>query len=382
MAKGAYIGIGGKAAKIKKIYFGVGGKAVKVKKAYIGVNGVARLWWSLGYKLTKYGVYSNGPAGTQTCWNNNYAIFINDGSSGAKGGQAVNSSFTTTSLAAYPNLALSDMTGGKIGDYALLWSGDYTTNGGDSFNHNNTAYYWNSSLTMGAVSNAANYNYGSKCCNIGNYMLLVGGKNITGQASASYKYVRAINSSLVVSAGLSDVSEGGAYVGGSNGTYALFVGASNTTKKVIYNSSLQVQSLSITNPYTSINYHGITGNDKYIMIAGGTTDTANYLSTVNAYDQSMTKYTPNSLNVGTHYSGNQAISLDVLSAFVGGSCSGTPGRNLGVNVYDYELTKTMPEDLQWSYSNNTATAKLGEYIMQKDMTDSSTTVLNVYKLDS
>lgn len=45
MATGAYIGVSGKAAKIKKIYIGVGGKAAKVTKAYIGVGGKARLWW-------------------------------------------------------------------------------------------------------------------------------------------------------------------------------------------------------------------------------------------------------------------------------------------------------------------------------------------------
>lgn len=41
MAKGAYIGIAGKARKVKKMYIGVGGKARKVKKAYIGIGGKA-----------------------------------------------------------------------------------------------------------------------------------------------------------------------------------------------------------------------------------------------------------------------------------------------------------------------------------------------------
>lgn len=39
-----YIGIGGKAKRIKKLYVGVNGKAKRVKKAYVGVDGVARLW--------------------------------------------------------------------------------------------------------------------------------------------------------------------------------------------------------------------------------------------------------------------------------------------------------------------------------------------------
>ena len=46
MAKGEYIGVSGKAKKVKKMYVGIGGKAKKVKKAYIGVNGKAKLCWS------------------------------------------------------------------------------------------------------------------------------------------------------------------------------------------------------------------------------------------------------------------------------------------------------------------------------------------------
>lgn len=46
----AYVGVGDKARKVKKIYVGVNGVARKVKKAYVGVNGVAKLvyradWW-------------------------------------------------------------------------------------------------------------------------------------------------------------------------------------------------------------------------------------------------------------------------------------------------------------------------------------------------
>lgn len=43
---GVYIGVDGKARKIKGGYIGVDGKARKIKKGYIGVNGVARLCWS------------------------------------------------------------------------------------------------------------------------------------------------------------------------------------------------------------------------------------------------------------------------------------------------------------------------------------------------
>lgn len=42
---GFYIGVDGKARKVKGGYIGVDGKARKIKKGYIGVDGVARLCW-------------------------------------------------------------------------------------------------------------------------------------------------------------------------------------------------------------------------------------------------------------------------------------------------------------------------------------------------
>lgn len=48
MAKGAYIGVEGKARKITGGYIGVDGKARKIVKAYIGVDGKAQLFWEAG----------------------------------------------------------------------------------------------------------------------------------------------------------------------------------------------------------------------------------------------------------------------------------------------------------------------------------------------
>lgn len=43
---GVYIGVDGKARKVKGGYIGIDGVARKIKKGYIGVDGVARLCWS------------------------------------------------------------------------------------------------------------------------------------------------------------------------------------------------------------------------------------------------------------------------------------------------------------------------------------------------
>ena len=55
MTKACYVGVAGKARKVKKIYTGVANKARKVKKAYVGVGGKARLFYSADQKLSYYG---------------------------------------------------------------------------------------------------------------------------------------------------------------------------------------------------------------------------------------------------------------------------------------------------------------------------------------
>lgn len=77
MAKGMYVGVGGKARKIKKAYVGIGGKARKIKKGYVGIGGVARCFWSggeLGYygTVTPLSVGRTGLAGASV---GNYALF-------------------------------------------------------------------------------------------------------------------------------------------------------------------------------------------------------------------------------------------------------------------------------------------------------------------
>lgn len=57
MAKQVYVGIDGKARKIKKIYVGVNGIAREVKTIYVGVDNKARLCWSSGPLTAGEGVY-------------------------------------------------------------------------------------------------------------------------------------------------------------------------------------------------------------------------------------------------------------------------------------------------------------------------------------
>lgn len=55
MTKACYVGVAGKARKVKKIYTGVANKARKVKKAYVGVAGKARPFYSAEKGIFPYG---------------------------------------------------------------------------------------------------------------------------------------------------------------------------------------------------------------------------------------------------------------------------------------------------------------------------------------
>lgn len=80
MAKGEYIGVSGKAKKVKKMYVGIGGKAKKVKKAYIGVGGKAKLFWSgaEGTFLVSFGTISTGDRKYAIIDRSNLTITINE----------------------------------------------------------------------------------------------------------------------------------------------------------------------------------------------------------------------------------------------------------------------------------------------------------------
>lgn len=60
MATGWYIGVDGKARKVKAAYVGVGGKARKVKAGYVGVNGKARKFYT-GRLVLEHTLRYTGP---------------------------------------------------------------------------------------------------------------------------------------------------------------------------------------------------------------------------------------------------------------------------------------------------------------------------------
>lgn len=75
MASAMYVGVGGKAEKIKKLYVGVDGKARKVKKLYVGVNGKAQLVYIAESKFISYSGTYIAPTSTTTINGKKYNIY-------------------------------------------------------------------------------------------------------------------------------------------------------------------------------------------------------------------------------------------------------------------------------------------------------------------
>ena len=122
MTKAAYIGVDGKARKIKKGYVGVNGIARKIKKAYVGVGGVARPCWG-GGEMSYYGTItplSQARANLAATTVGDYALF--GGGSSSSVVDAYNSALarsTPTGLSqARANLAAT-----TVGRYALFGGG-------------------------------------------------------------------------------------------------------------------------------------------------------------------------------------------------------------------------------------------------------------------
>ena len=229
MTKACYVGVAGKARKVKKIYTGVADKARKVKKAYVGVGGKARLFYSAEQKLGYYGTVTalsqarNGLAATTV------------GSYGLFGGgiisfkcSAVVDAYSSSLVRSTPTAlsqARSSCGATTVGGYALFGGGiiDMTVSGYDIIN-TNTAIVdaYSSSLvrsTPTALSQARSY---IGATSVGVYALFGGGYGKGSSEGCST--VDAYSSSLVRSTPTA-LSQARGYIEATSvGVYALFGG--------------------------------------------------------------------------------------------------------------------------------------------------------------
>lgn len=253
MAKGAYIGTGGTAKKIKKIYLGVGGVAKKVKKAYIGIGGVAKIWFSsdvvLANTVAATGITnpvstSSGPTTTArdrgTVFNG-YA-FLDDGGTSSTDCKAAiyNSSLTKgTSITLPSQNCIKYM--GRLPSYAINFGGTTATP------YNARMCRFNTSLTVSQIYSGNPVNSGEynefMLSETDNYVICFGGStyddDVGGWNCDGVNW--SINNSLTInktSLAVGDTSNTGSYTTAcSFGDKAIWLNAYNSTKSklVVFN---------------------------------------------------------------------------------------------------------------------------------------------------
>ena len=89
-----YIGIGGKAKKIKGIYLGVGGVAKSVKKAYVGIGGKAKLWYVSGPPISYNSTISKGVSANRYSYTGRVGNYLYVGSRTSNSRYAYDTSLT------------------------------------------------------------------------------------------------------------------------------------------------------------------------------------------------------------------------------------------------------------------------------------------------
>ncbi len=386
MAKKIYIGVGDVARNVKKIYIGVDGIARRVKKAYIGIGGVARPILSNG--LEYYGTISGLSATRHSLAATSigdYALFGGGSGGSSKAVDAYNKSLTRSTLEALSAGRMS-LAATSIGDYALFGGGhNYveTTDGGYTKAFSTVDAY-NKSLTRSTPTALSVARTNLAATSIGDYALFGGGYTCTTDLNLFAIYsntVDAYNKSLTRSTPTALRFKGESLAATSIGDYALFggghiyahgeYGSYETSTVDAYNKSLTrstLEDLSVARrnlDATSIGDYALFGGGyNLVETTDGRIDKP--LSTVDAYDKSLTRSTPTALSVAR--TNLAATSIGDYALFGGGhNYVDNPDdwdmKPLStVDAYDKSLTRSTPTALSDGRTNLAATS-IGDYAL-------------------
>lgn len=362
MAKGIYIGVSGKARKVKRLYVGVGSKARKVKKMYIGVGGKARLCYSAelekvgtatALRVARYALSSARVSG--------HVLFaggaVEDESYVMKRYvpssvvDAYNASLTRSSPT---NLSASRayMGAASVGGYALFAGG--ITNGPtalapqipssvvDAYNASLTRTSATKLATSGSINEVGLV--GVVGGSIGNHAIFAGGAQPNSDGDyGETAYCSVYDASLTrtsniklstarycaLSASVGDhVLFAGGHVGYSSDIYG-YTNTSGTTTVEAFDSSLTLT-------------HVETLSDKAFGSQGvsfkGYALFPTWKGVVNAYNSSLTRTTLSTLKFSRNYSG--ATAVGDYAIFAGGYDYSNSTSTNAVEAFDASLTKT------------------------------------------
>ena len=369
MAKGAWIGVGGKARKIKNMYIGIGGKARKIKKAWIGVGGKARLFFSSEATYTKYTGTISGLNLTSihtAVSNGNYAFFRGSSYNDKEDRTFINVTAYNASLtkksptAPYFN---DDRRGTCLGQNSKY----IVVNGGRR--DRNMTYFskymdcYDASLTKTLMSSAAGRVEYHVSDTIGDNILFVGGS--TGSGNTGTSAVIGYNSSLTSISGIASLSTARYRFTfhGRVGNYAVFAGGqsggNSKTNVDGYNASL-TRTAGTALP-TAIDCNSINNccNSSYMICTRGYWNSASADCTTYAINSSLTVSSP-AKPTYTPYEGTGASTPDCAVIISGYKSTGV-GRNT-VEGWNTSLTKVSLPNLTTGRLNAGA-AMIGDYLL-------------------
>lgn len=344
MAKQMYIGVEGKARKIKKGYIGVDGVARKIKKGYIGIDGIARCFFGGGGgELSYYGkatplTASRDRGAGASAGDVAYLAGGYSSSSGSYVASGAMERYTADLVklqdSGYPGGAIYDLTGISFNNYALFAGGrDGSANVTTlvaTIDASGTQKYFQ--LNFGRSKTAAAV--------AGDHVLFAGGYDSysgpSGAVDAFDKSLTKVSSYMFLGTyrhGLAGIDAG---------NHALFAGGQKVVDDTaVYTDVVEAYDASLTRSTVTtliLARHSLSAAKagKYALFAGGFSSSYDYNDTIDVYDESLVYY----VGVGKlSYARSRigAASLGDYAIFAGGASS--QSYRAEVDVWDGKLTK-------------------------------------------
>lgn len=348
--KVCYVGVDGKARKVKKIYVGDDNVAHRVKKAYVGVGGVARIWWTIGLTYdgtaTDLGGKRFALAATTL---GNYAMF---------GGGMTSKTSANNTIYRY-NKSLTRSSGGSlsakkgylaatsVGNYALFAGGASAHEYASSYSRYNTVDAVNTSGTVKTADALDQSGFGIAAATVGNLALFAGG----GKEGSVTTSVSGYNQSFTKHDYIADLTESKYFHAATTvGNYAIFGGGASTSSASAVRNSVDAYDSSGTKTQmtalSSKRYElAATNVGNYALFAGGT-NMSSCQTTIDVYNSSLTKMGNLNLSTGVH--NLAATKLQNYAIFSGGHSqheSQSGATNNITDAFDESLTLHKPDGL-------------------------------------
>ena len=309
MAKRMYTSVDGKARLVKKMYTGVSGVARKVKKAYVGVGGVARAFYTSGPELIYRG--------------------------------------TVTPL----SYSSKDQRGASVGEYIIIGGGrHYLQTNVTTYINSADVNAYNKSMVRTVIGSLSVARGNGACGSFNNRVMFIGGDGDTNAG----KTVDTYTSDLVLSV-LSPNLSIGHYRANcvSNDKYIFVMNTVSpyTNTPIAFNSNFVATSYTLPNKITKA---GLTKVGKYLLVGGGTASTSsNYLNTVYAFDENLTRTTCAPLTI--------ARSLEHNGAYTKKHALFCSGSNFFGDDTDISVCEAYNENLIQSIASNYVGSSSGVY---------------------